>query len=174
MVGWGGGKGRGGEERVCFNVSVCLVSMSLSVSSLSVCFNVSVCLFQCLCLSLQCLCLSLCLSVCFNVSVCLFQCLCLSLCLSVCFNVSVCLFQCLCRSLCMSVCFNICVCLSLCLSVCFNVRVCPQARTHQLLLHNKDLLDHVTQLVARLHDPGSQGDGGQGHEWPCVPLPFTG
>ena len=25
-----------------------------------------------------------------------------------------------------------------------------QARAHQLLLHNKDLLDHVTQLVSRL------------------------
>ncbi|KAK7504521.1 hypothetical protein BaRGS_00004387 [Batillaria attramentaria] len=30
-------------------------------------------------------------------------------------------------------------------------RIEAQARAHQLLLHNKDLLDHVSQLVTRLH-----------------------
>lgn len=36
------------------------------------------------------------------------------------------------------------------LLLCILYVFCMQARAHQLLLHNKDLLDHVSQLVNRL------------------------
>ena len=67
-----------------------------------------------------------------------------------------------------------------------------QARTHQLLLHNKDLLSHVTLLVSRVQDlelkitggaidggcgavvPGVDGGGGSGGGAACRPVSLGG
>lgn len=44
-----------------------------------------------------------------------------------------------------------------------------QARTHQLLVHNKELLDHIAALVSHLQG-GDKGPG-QTHQPPHVAMP---
>ncbi|KAF2887271.1 hypothetical protein ILUMI_18902, partial [Ignelater luminosus] len=50
-----------------------------------------------------------------------------------------------------------------------SARMEAQARTHQLLVHNKELLDHIAALVSHLQ--GGEKGSAQSHSGPHVTMP---
>jgi hypothetical protein len=107
----------------CSGLSVCL-SVCLSVGRPCVCVCVSVRPSLCLCPSVLCFSVSLCLSLC--MSACLSVCLpvCLSVYLSICLSVRLSLCQSVSLSVCPSVSLSLCLSLSLCVSLCVCLSLC--------------------------------------------------